>query len=222
MRRLIRAYLSFTRTERMGLIVLCTVLVALVIVKATMPLWVHPHFDTQKEKELIAKWNEMDQRPGTADTEQPQPAKTVLSQSAPSGKSEKSNTLFYFDPNTLDSAGFRKLGLKEKTVSILLHWRAKGKHFYRKEDLKSLYTLTKQDYNRLAPYISIRPVAAVSLNKADSLTLVGLKGIGPKLAHRIIERRHTLGAFTSYDQLLELYHFPDSTFRELQQQLTLD
>lgn len=191
-----------------------------------MHLWVHPEFDTQEEKALIAKWNSL--LPASSKEEEEivhynytGPDKSTgnaISHSIESSTAEA----FNFDPNTLDSAGFRKLGLKEKTTSILLHWRAKGKRFYKKEDLKPLYTLSEEEYHRLAPYIVIGPVAKVSLNRADSQTLVGLKGIGPKLAHRILERRHTQGAFTSFSQLMELYQFPDSTFGELQQRLTLD
>ncbi|ULT43472.1 hypothetical protein KRR40_08600 [Niabella defluvii] len=34
--------------------------------------------------------------------------------------------LFSFDPNTLDADGFKKLGLRDKTIRTLLNYRNKG------------------------------------------------------------------------------------------------
>ena len=36
---------------------------------------------------------------------------------------------FYFDPNTISGEGWKKLGLRDKTISIILNYRSKGGKF---------------------------------------------------------------------------------------------
>lgn len=213
MKSFFKAYLQYTRTERMGIVALLLILVVLIAVKASMHLWVSPQIDTMKEKELAAKWEQAKKSGNTV----------TMPQHAfePSGTPA---TLFKFDPNTIDATGLKKLGLKDKTISIFLNWRSKGKVFRSKEDFKKLYTLTPQEYERLAPYIVIHnpkessnQFRLVNLNTADSAELVALPGIGAKLAHRILEYRKEIGRYTSADQLMEVYRFPDTTFRRLKQ-----
>lgn len=50
------SFLHYTRTERIGLVVLSVVLVGLIAVKATMGIWAQPNTNPEKEKQLIEKW----------------------------------------------------------------------------------------------------------------------------------------------------------------------
>ena len=56
MKKLLKSYGSFTRTERIGLVALSALLIILLTIRATMHLWVHPAIDTEKEKKLVASW----------------------------------------------------------------------------------------------------------------------------------------------------------------------
>ena len=56
MKKLIKSFISFTRTERIGLVCLCALLIILIAVRATMPLWVHPAKDAENEKRLVTAW----------------------------------------------------------------------------------------------------------------------------------------------------------------------
>jgi competence protein ComEA len=231
MKRILQAYLSFNRTERMGIVALLVLIAGLLVIRMSMQYWGKPVTHTEQEKELVVAWQKFKEN-STLTTNTAQPTFTSTNLQAHPG------TLFLFDPNTLDSAGFRKLGLREKTTSNLLKWRSKGKRFYKKEDLKPLYTLTDAEYQRLAPYIQINSQLQsrsysyedeygplpdkINLNTADSITLVRLPGIGPKLAHRILERRRENGAFTDVNQLREIYHFSDSTLHTLKRKLIIE
>src|SRR5690606_21012864 len=94
-----------------------------------------PDLDRQAEQALVQAWEDR--------------------QKAMIEESRTKDSLFYFDPNQLDSIGWRHLGLKEHTIRLLLKWRKSGKKFYRKEDLKAVYTLADSTYQRLEPYIQI-------------------------------------------------------------------
>ena len=52
----LQSYISFTRTERLGLLCLCSLLVILITIRATMHFWVHPASDPDKDRELAAAW----------------------------------------------------------------------------------------------------------------------------------------------------------------------
>lgn len=56
MKRSLHSYTSFTRNERIGLLGLSALLLALVMVRATMSLWVHPVIDTAQQNKLAAAW----------------------------------------------------------------------------------------------------------------------------------------------------------------------
>lgn len=216
MKRFIKAYTSFTRTERMGLVGLCILLAALIIIKATMHLWVSP-LPIAIKQGILSKTTPKRQHPATiGEIEQASEEVIPGKQSVSSRKSLESAVTF--DPNTADSPTLARFGMRPVAIRNLLHWRAKGKRFYTREDLKPLYTLTAAEYQKLAPYIDISQ-HTINLNTADSATLIGLRGIGPVLAHKIIARRTTVGPFTGYRQLRQLYPFPDSVFEQLKKQL---
>jgi competence ComEA-like helix-hairpin-helix protein len=56
MKKSIKSFISFSRTERTGLVCLCAFLVILIIIRTAMHLWVRPHTDTENEKKLVAAW----------------------------------------------------------------------------------------------------------------------------------------------------------------------
>lgn len=154
---------------------------------------------------------------------------------------EEGNTVltpFPFDPNSLDESGWKRLGLREKTIQTLMNYRSKGGRFRQPEDLARIYGLRSGEYEQLAPYIRITtgdpgqqargsytPVAdkfspdkklqPIDLNTADTTALIALPGIGPKLAARILQFREKLGGFYSTDQVAETWGLPDSTFQKI-------
>lgn len=215
MKRLITAYTSFNRTERMGIVALLAIILILIITKATMHLWAKPDVNEAEQKALLVKWEAHQQ---TATTTKQEAYTSV------NNYRDTSTTftpkLFPFDPNTVTEHQLKELGLQARTISIFLNWRSRGKHFYKKEDFKPLYTLSEAEYERLAPYITIK-VQRLNLNTADSASLVALPGIGAKLAHKILAYRKEIGSYTSVEQLKDVYHFPDSTIKLLKEQLTV-
>ena len=157
--------------------------------------------------------------------------------------------LFYFDPNTISTSGWRKLGLRDKTIQTIEKYLSKGGHFYKPADLQKIYGLHKDEYERLAPYVRIETkissaeeqlvpskpkeesqpaktytsrYSSIDINSADTSAFISLPGIGTKLALRIVTFRDKLGGFYSVDQIGETYGLADSTFQKIKQYLKLE
>ncbi|WP_118194073.1 helix-hairpin-helix domain-containing protein [Albibacterium indicum] len=150
---------------------------------------------------------------------------------------------FIFDPNDLSTDDGRRLGLSDVQVRMIHNYRKSGGSFYKKEDLAKIYSISEDDYSRLAPYINIQSVSVVSdsvkaprnkvlaskaiesarrqeiminLNRTDSIELLDLYGIGPAFASRIIKYRNLLGGYHHKDQLLEVYGMDRERFEGFQ------
>jgi len=157
--------------------------------------------------------------------------------------------LFYFDPNTISTSDWKRLGLRDKTVKTIENYLNKGGHFYKPEDLQKIYGLHDDEYERLKSFIKIESKTSkanddlvsskskdeiqptksytarysiIDINIADTTTFISLPGIGSKLAARIVTFREKLGGFYSVEQIGETYGLPDSTFQKIKQYLKLD
>ncbi len=65
----IRSFVSFTRTERSGILLLCGILIVLIIIRAGMHLWVKPAMSGAQEQQLVAAWQRWQHdQPGIADS----------------------------------------------------------------------------------------------------------------------------------------------------------
>lgn len=147
---------------------------------------------------------------------------------------------FPFDPNTATREELLRLGLPARIADNLIKYRERGGRFRRPEDLQKLYGFSANDYERLAPYVTIAaapenapaPKAAteratrspviIDINTADEAAWQQLRGIGPALSRRIVKFRDRLGGFRSVDQVGETYGLPDSTFQQIRPQLQSD
>jgi competence protein ComEA len=152
--------------------------------------------------------------------------------------------LFFFDPNTISTAEWLRLGIREKTVRTIQNYLAKGGKFRQPADVKRIYGLFPNEYERIASYIKIantenpsggytdnrvatNPVvktntprySIIDVNTTDTSALIALPGIGSKLAARIINFRDKLGGFYAVSQVGETFGLPDSTFQKIKQYL---
>lgn len=145
---------------------------------------------------------------------------------------EVQGMLFTFNPNTLDADGWKRLGLREKTINTILNYRSKGGKFKQPEDLRKIWGLKKEEADRIIPYaqISDNTVASASNNYAQNKSTIPTKamlfdantatveqlksipGIGYSLPYKIISFREKLGGFLNMLQLKETYGMTDSIF----------
>lgn len=145
--------------------------------------------------------------------------------------------LFTFDPNTLDEAGFIMLGLPQRTARTIVNYRNKGGRFRSPEDLRKIYSLKKEDADRIIPYARVaaadyqtqkytgysssyypnskKRVEPIDINTASQEDWKSLPGIGEVLSTRIMGYRERIGGFSSIDQVAKTWGLPDSTFRKI-------
>lgn len=234
----VSGYLTFSRKDRLGAVVLIFLIVLVYLLPYLVPVKVAPPLILN---DSLAAW-----------TDSSNPARVAAYRTedrsgddfdynpAPSVREPDyvRAELFTFDPNTLDADGWRRLGLRDKTVATILKYRSKGGKFYKKEDLQRIWSLPDGFYERVSPYISIVPPrqtewteakppeprrsGMLDINSADTAEWIALPGIGAKLASRIVNFRAKLGGFVSVEQVGSTYGLPDSTFQAIKPLLRLD
>lgn len=143
--------------------------------------------------------------------------------------------LFPFDPNTLDPAGWQRLGLPEKNIRTISNFVSKGGKFKAAGDIRKIWGLKPAIAEQLVPYIRIaaiekntrtaypernytpytKTISRVDINSSDSADWEALPAIGPAFARRIINFRKRLGGFISVQQIAETYGLPDSTYQAI-------
>lgn len=208
---MLKDYFSFTRNQSRAIIILMTGIIICLSLYFVMP-YVYanepePTSDDLKKMMTQIKFNENSVSYANDHDKNYIPVKL---------------TPFPFDPNTLDSAGFKRLGLRDKLIHTIINYRNKGGRFYKNESLKRIYGLHEEEYSQLEPYISIaenndfnqrkKEVISVELNSADTGLLVKLRGIGSKLSMNIIQYRKQIGGFAKPEQLKEVYGISDETY----------
>ncbi len=228
-----KQYFSFTRREQRGLAVLLILLALLVAATSINP------FSSQNLQQPPPSFAaEVDSFLATPPSSNP--TYTKPSTSAIAHNPISAVKLANFDPNTLSPEELESLGLSKYVVKAIVNYRKAGGRFYKKEDLKKIYSLKPADYSRLEPYISITQTQktrkdtiyppkftkpgnlVIELNSADSASLTQLQGIGPSFASRIIKFRNKLGGFYQKQQLLEVYGFDAERLNKIENQLIID
>jgi competence ComEA-like helix-hairpin-helix protein len=228
------AYLGYTKKERIG--VLCIVLFILFIILLPL-LNKEQTIEIRNDETLLTAIDSIDKKQTHQykedDNETAYQYQKTVTNNFSRGK------LFTFDPNTLSAEGWKKLGLKERTIQTIENYRIKGGKFYKAEDVKKIWGLPDGFYEYVKDFITITaitklkeqnftaPASAkpekkawnIEINNADTTALIQLPGIGSKLAIRIINFREKLGGFYSIEQIKETYGLADSTFQKIKSYL---
>lgn len=154
----IKDYLTFTRKERIAiLVILFAVLAIFILPKFIKPSPKSISSNTDSSWVNAIKRIEKNQPENSVSNKEQTSEENYAYQYDPSVTSTNAQKpeLFYFDPNTLSFDGWKRLALKEKNIQTILNYRNKGGHFYKAEDLKKIYGLKNEDYLRIAPYVRI-------------------------------------------------------------------
>ena len=229
-----KEYLSFHRAERIALLCLVVLLASL------------SGYNIYQRIYWRQDWNQLRVQYGAQILKFKQQTESIQASSeAPQPWLPKKAELFEFDPNTLDSAGWVRLGFSPKQSAAILKYRSAGAIFRKPEDVKKLFVVDDEKYTELAPFIRIEDipnaqsthnqysnfqpkekptpiVINIELNAADTTELMKLKGIGPSYAKRIVKYRELLGGYRFKEQLLEVYGMDSTRYLAIKENLLVD
>ncbi len=239
-KRLLKEYFQFTRNERISIILL------LVLIGITGAIPAFLNTGTREPRPSVDLYEDglkqLEDLANNSNREKLEEREDYSDQPLASYNST-THLLFIFDPNTISEAGWKKLGVREKTITTIRNYLAKGGRFRKPADLSKIYGLSEKDVKRFVPYVKINaeePKAtifetakgniqrnfsenntnyplprAIDINEADTSLFIQLPGIGSKLAQRIINFRDKLGGFYSIEQVGETFGLADSVFQKI-------
>ncbi len=233
-KRFLDPFILLSKAERNGAIVLLIIIGVLMITRILLPRFFKPGGKDipvlEKRLELVQKQND------SLDALQPKKKKSYSNYPDNSANKEKRieykdfqrspSVLFVFDPNNVTLTEMDSLGFSKYAAQNLINYREKGGKFYKPEDVKKIYGVDSALFAVLLPYITVESASKqkilLELNSSDSISLIALNGIGPKLASRICKYRKQLGGFVRLEQLKEVYQFSDETYNAVIPSLTVD
>lgn len=131
-----------------------------------------------------------------------------------------------FDPMNVDENTLIRAGLKPYLAKRWIKFRNAGGKIRSRADLLKIYGIdsnwvakanlvfkpesaspSKREFREVKSYLNQNLVKQepIDVNKADSISLLKLPGIGPVLSHRIINFREHLGGFINSEQFFQVY-----------------
>jgi competence ComEA-like helix-hairpin-helix protein len=148
---------------------------------------------------------------------------------------------FPFNPNTATQKDFAQLGLSEKVINTLMHYREKGGKFYKPEDFKKIWGLKEADFLRLKDYINLESVSyakkydykekkeieevVIEYNNFDpnlaSIDDLLKLGIPKKTAYMITHYREKGGKFRKKEDLKKIYGMPEDIYYKLENYIVI-
>ena len=139
--------------------------------------------------------------------------------------------LFFFDPNTATKDDFIALGMTPKLAQRIRNYRKKGGYFYKKEDLKKIYGLEAEFYNRVAAYIQITPPKKeLVANRVKKKTLhpfrfdpntvskqeLSRMGLSQKVVQQLLNYRQKGGIFYKKEDVAKIYAITNTQYQQLE------
>jgi DNA uptake protein ComE-like DNA-binding protein len=214
MKKILRDYFSFNSRERVSILFLCCLIAFFWI----LPYW----YPTPQKLPESLGWKA-----------QPVDSENIVTK-APTIHTDSAHPafpapLFVFNPNDLPADGWKKLGLRDKTVQTILHYREKGGRFREPADLKKIWGISIAEANRLIPFVRMPELAkpvfktpierpksipiSILINQATVAELLLIPGFSRPLAARMIRYRDKLGGFTNLEQIRKTYGLSDSLYQ---------
>lgn len=221
----VRAFFGLSRKETTAFLVLLPLLLFGVFVIPVYRSWqIDSYPDFTKENKTLDSLLAILQKPDSINQHQ-----------------KPETELRPFDPNLATVQNLVNLGIPQYLASRVENYRSKGGKFSIKSDLLKIYGFDSALYITLLPYIELpetkpgnapvnksiarteaKPKVSFDLNLADTTQLIGVYGIGAKLASRIVKYRTLLGGFMSYLQVKEVYGLDSTAFVHLERVSFID
>lgn len=144
-RQIIRDYFTFSRNERKGIVVLLILIFLLAVANKVIfyfekPARIDATLLNSASRELGAFNDSLNQ-------------KVVM------------KTVFFFNPNTIDSVALDSLNIPESIKLNLLRFRSKGGKFYTKTDFRKIYGVTDELFKQVSAFLLVENESIAKNNK---------------------------------------------------------
>ncbi|WP_127133201.1 helix-hairpin-helix domain-containing protein [Pseudoflavitalea rhizosphaerae] len=159
-----KEYVSFSRKERNGVIVLLVLIALLSVLPYFIPapeVVVDEAVTTEWQSKLAA-WKVAKKAAAKPAEEKGYNDKETIATEIQSGSNSypSRNTLdpihhFPFDPNELTESGWKRLGISDRVIRIIFNYLNKGGQFRKPEDIARIYGMRAADVKRLMPWVRI-------------------------------------------------------------------
>ena len=160
MKNVLKKFFYFTRTERRGILLLCTLIL---LVYGGAQAYLHrqekasqPSAEDRAER-LRMQQEEEDFLATIQEEEEMGRARHRPPEDTGFRPGKPAVTPFPFDPNRADSLTLRRLGLPGWMARNIVRYRERGGRFRHPDDFRKIYGLTDEQYAALEPYIRIAP-----------------------------------------------------------------
>jgi len=239
-----KEYFAFSKRQRKAVFILLGVMAVFIFCTFWYkPMFTPPVVDAQTQQQLTAL---SAKHHGTAITDTDEEDTDSTSETSVAKTTKSTPELFYFDPNTLDDAGWNRLGFHDKTLEHIKEYKQKGA-FTKPEDLYKVFRIRKKSVERVLPYIRIGAIPKkIVPQKADSIakqpsfantTTANIKpinintataedfkafpGVTDAVATRIIKFRTSINGFKSIDDVAKTYGLTKESFAAMKPYLKL-
>ncbi len=237
MKRSINMYFGFSAKEINGITILFVIIILTIFAPIVLQHYLVNNVTHTQDEAILQNW--------IKSIEEEKPSNLSLERVSVDLK-----TIQEFDPNDATLETFVGNGIPFKLANRIINYRSKGGKFRNKEDLKKIYGFSEKLYSKLSAKIfikesfkdnksvnNIKPNESINhsnnkpnyvktfvydINQLDTLQLEKFKGIGYKLASRIVKYRKALGGFVSIKQIQEVYGLNEETRIDLESKLTID
>ena len=241
-------FFSWSKKERIGVIALTVVLLTLFFLNIFFDRWFTPEIYTWNADSLAYYSKILDslEKDVTLDKSSIQQKKESNKPTI-----RKKIEYYPFDPNKIGKQGWISLGFSDKQAQSILNFKKSINGFKTKNDLGRCFVIDSIKMNTLRPYIQIdstlfqtdlyensiviktdsvidkrknevESLVLIELNKADSIQLLKIKGIGPYFSSKIIAYKNQLGGFYIKEQLLEIWNFDSTRYQMVYDQIVID
>ncbi|SMO78331.1 Helix-hairpin-helix motif-containing protein [Saccharicrinis carchari] len=144
-----KSFFLYTRSEQRGIIVLIILILLIVAARFTMPYWAVYFVNNTVDEEFVQQVRQLNAQ--------------LLAQN----NSPKSDSLFYFNPNTASEEELKALGFTHYQLKSLIGYRTKVKEFMVKADLLKVYGMDTSLFIKIKPYILLDKQKKLSRKKSS-------------------------------------------------------
>ncbi len=207
LRKIIQDYFTFSRKERNGIILLLLVVICFAI--ANQLIFVFEKSEKSDAYSFLKEVAEFERRQN------------------PIGQP---TSLFFFNPNTIDSLALDSLPIPISIKRNILKFRKKGGRFFKPEDVRKIYGMNDSVFSEIKKYIRIETSEkAQEKNEPEKREITWFKfasdtctesdwlnfGLSRKQAQVIVRYKNAIGGFKSKEQFAKIYGIESSLMDSL-------